>query len=302
MVDKEAAATGETTGGRERIGARLAAARKVAGLDLGDIARDTRVPLRHLSAIEADAHDSLPALPYTIGFVKTLARAVGVDAEAAAAQFRAETSKTAHVPAAIALEPLDERRLPPRELVVFSVIAVVALLGALIAYAAGLFDKAPPPPPVVVAAPAPAAPPPATTPAGTPAGKLGPIVAAGPDIAAPVAAAPVTVAAGAQVTLTPTEDVWVKIYDAQKTTVKSGIIKAGETYVVPADPPGLKLWTGKAGVLGIAVGGKALPPLGGPAQTIKDVSLVPADLVARSAPAPAPTATAPAATATAGAR
>lgn len=288
MVDKEAAATGETTGGRERIGARLAAARKAAGLDLGDIARDTRVPLRHLSAIEADAHDSLPALPYTIGFVKTLARAVGVDAEAAAAQFRAETSKTAHVPAAIALEPLDERRLPPRELVVFSVIAVVALLGALIAYAAGLFDKAPPPPPVVVAAPAPA---PAAPPAAAAAGTPGAVVAAGPDVATPVTAAPVTVAAGAQVTLTPTEDVWVKIYDAQKTTVKSGIIKAGETYVVPADPPGLKLWTGKAGVLGIAVGGKALPPLGGPAQTIKDVSLVPADLVARSAPAPAPTAT-----------
>ncbi len=279
-MDKEAAAVNETATGRERIGAKLAMARAAAGLDLVDIARDTRVPVRHLRAIEADAHDSLPALPYAIGFVKTLARAVGVDPEAAAAQFRAETSKTAHVPAAIALEPLDERRLPPRELVVFSVIAVVALLGGLIAYAAGLFDKAPPPPPVVIAAA-----PPAAAPAATPA----PMVTPDAGIATPAAgvapgtvAAPVAAPVGGQVTLTPTEDVWVKIYDAQKTTVKSGIIKAGEVYVVPADPPGLKLWTGKAGVLGIAVGGKALPPLGGPAQTIKDVSLTPADLVARS--------------------
>ena len=132
-MDKEAAAVNETASGRERIGAKLAAARTAAKLDLADIARDTRVPLRHLRAIEADAHESLPALPYTIGFVKTLARAVGVDPEAAAAQFRAETSKTAHVPAAIALEPLGERRLPPRELVMFSIVAVVALLGGIIA-------------------------------------------------------------------------------------------------------------------------------------------------------------------------
>jgi hypothetical protein len=157
----------------------------------------------------------------------------------------------------------------------------VALLGGIIAYAAGLFDKAPPPPPVVIAAPAP-----------TPAPAVAPDVSIATP-GAPVAAAPGTVAAvapaavpvGGQVTLTPTEDVWVKIYDAQRTTVKSGIIKAGEVYVVPADPPGLKLWTGKAGVLGIAVGGKALPPIGGPAQTVKDVSLAPADLVARSAAA-----------------
>ena len=42
----------------------------------GRIGVDTRVPVRHLRAIEADAHDSLPALPYAIGFVKTLARAL----------------------------------------------------------------------------------------------------------------------------------------------------------------------------------------------------------------------------------
>lgn len=50
--------------------------------------------------------------------------------------------------------------------------------------------------------------------------------------------------------------------------------------------------TGKAGVLGIAIGGKALAPIGGPVQTVKDVSLAPADLAARSAAAaaaPAPT-------------
>jgi len=285
----------ETINGRDRIGARLAAARTAAGLELADIARDTRVPLRHLRAIEADAHESLPALPYTIGFVKTLARAVGVDPEAAAAQFRAETSKTAHVPAAVALEPLDERRLPPRELVVFSLIAGVALVGGIIAYASGVFDKAPPPPPVVIAAavPAPALENSPDIGVATPA--AGVVL---PPAVGPTAAAPVSVTG--QVTFTPTEDVWVKIYDAQGTTVKSGILTAGAVFVVPPMPPALMIRTGKPGVLGIAIAGKPLAPIGGPVQTIKDVSLAPADLVARSAamaagtPVAAP-ATAPAA-------
>ena len=75
--------------GAQRTGAVLAAAREAAGIDLVDLARESRVPLRHLTAIEADSHASLPALPYTVGFVKTFARAVGLDPEALALQFRA---------------------------------------------------------------------------------------------------------------------------------------------------------------------------------------------------------------------
>jgi cytoskeletal protein RodZ len=296
-VDSELPANDSVTT-RSTLGATLAAARTRAKVSLADIARDTRVPERHLKAIETDAHDSLPALPYAIGFVKSFARAVGVDPEAAAAQFRAETSKTAHVPAAVALEPLDERRLPSRELVVVSVAAVALLVGGIVAYSAGLFDKAPPPPPVVIrAAPAASAASNAPVPSAGPVA-LGaapnavttmpaPEAVPGAPVVAPVAAGPVAI--------TPTEDVWVKIYDRQRNVVKSGIIKAGETFPVPADPPGLMLWTGKAGVLGITISGKPIPPLGGPAQTIKDVSLAPADLVARAVAAPAPPAATPAA-------
>lgn len=295
-MDSELPATGENLATRASLGATLAAARAKAKVSLADIARETRVPERHLRAIEADAHDNLPALPYAIGFVKSFARAVGVDADAAAAQFRAETSKTAHAPAHVALEPLDERRLPSREVVVISLVAVGLLLGGIVAYSAGLFDKAPPPPPVVIQQAAPAAavvpPPQGVTPvppsgpvALTPAPDAVTIMPA-PD-APPGAPAGTTIAAG-PVALTPTEDVWVKIYDRSHTVVKSGIIKAGETYPVPADPPGLMLWTGKAGVLGITVGGKPIPPLGGPAQTIKDVSLAAPDLAARAASATPP--------------
>lgn len=283
VLESEDFRMNESGHSRERLGATLAAARNAAGLELADIARDTRVPIRHLRAIEADAHDSLPAIPYTIGFVKALAQAVGVDPEAAAAQFRAETSKTAHIPATLALEPLDERRLPPRGLVVITIGIALALIAGMVAYGAGLFDPATPPPPIVVDA----TPTPVATPVVEPV--LAPIVAetgAAPGAAPGATTVPITaapIATGSGVTITATEDVWIKISDAARNTVMMGILKPGEVYTVPADPPGLLLWTGKAGALRVAVGGKVVAPLGGPVQTVRNVSLNAADLLARNA-------------------
>ena len=278
--------------GAQRTGAILSTAREAAGISLVDIARDTRVPVRHLKAIDIDDHTNLPALPYAIGFVKSYARAVGLDPEAVAAQFRAETSKTAHVPSVPSLEPLDERRVPGRRVVLGSVAATVAIIALLSAWGSGMFD--PPPPPVAVATVVDAAEPvpgpievptemPETDPGRLPAG------------VAPLAVAPVSAGATGPVVLTATEDVWIKVYDrATRTSAKIGILKAGERFAVPADPPGLLLWTGKAGALQVSVGGRTLPPLGGPAETVRDVSLAAADLVARTAPAVLPVAVPPA--------
>ena len=290
------------TGAPRRVGAVLADARATAGITLVDIARETRVPLRHLQAIENDAHDSLPALPYTTGFVKSFARAVGLDPEATAAQFRAETNKTAHVPAAPAMEPLDERRLPPRGLLTISIVGVVAIVGAVVAYSAGMFDHKLPAEPTVVAEAPKATTEPAPAPAPTPtpveatpqvassdaaASPVPPPVAATPagqPAAAPVATVPM---AGGAVSITAIEDAWFRVsgWDAAANrivTIKTGVLAKGERFDVPPTP-GLKLWTGRAGALRISVGGRVLPPLGGPVQTVKNVSLNPGDLIARAA-------------------
>ncbi len=285
--------------GAKRTGAMLAAARAAAGIELADIAKETRVPLRHLRALENDDHEAMPALPYAIGFVKAFARAVGLDPEAIATQFRAETSKVAHVPTPVTLEPLDERRLPSSWLVAASLAAVVLVVAALSAWGAGWFDPAVPAATEAVAvAPAPdsAAPAAAAAPAlpddtsATAAAPMGTEVtpAADPAASAPVLpAAPL--AASGSVVLTAKEDVWIKVYDrATRTSARTGILKAGESYTVPGDQPGLQLWTGKAGALIVTVAGKQIPPLGGPVQTVRDVSLLPADLVARASATPNP--------------
>jgi cytoskeleton protein RodZ len=80
----------ETVVGAESVGARLRSAREAHGLSLDDIAARTRVPTRHLKAIEDDAFDQLPAAPYSVGFAKAFADAVGLNREEIGREFRAE--------------------------------------------------------------------------------------------------------------------------------------------------------------------------------------------------------------------
>lgn len=277
--------------GSPRVGERLRRARVEKGLELTDIARETRVPLRHLTAIETDAHDSLPALTYSIGFVKTFARAVGLPSEEVAAQFKAETNKSAHVPQTMPLEPLDEGRVFPRGIVIGTAIVVLAIIVGVWAFGGGLFQNEPAPPAPVEAAPI--EPSPEEDPALS--GDLGVPPEPTGDVGVPTASAPIgaagvaqpldpsaaPVAAGGPVVITAASEVWIKVYDAAQQTVKMGTLKAGESYTVPADRGDLQLWTGRAGALRISVGGRAIPPLGGPEQMVQDVSLAPAALLAR---------------------
>ena len=277
--------------GSPRVGERLRRARVEKGLELTDIARDTRVPLRRLAAIESDAHDSLPALTYSIGFVKTFARVVGLPPEEMAAQFKAETNKVAHVPQTMPLEPLDESRVPPRGIVVATLLAVVVVIAGIWAFGNGMFEREPMPPvPAEVAAPVEPSPEDDITAgadAGLPAtGDIGvPPATAAADAALaagqPLDPSAAPVAAGGPVVLTATTEVWIKVYDAAQQTVKMGILQPGESYAVPADRGDLQLWTGRAGALRITVNGQAIAPLGGPEQTVQDVSLTPAALLAR---------------------
>jgi transcriptional regulator with XRE-family HTH domain len=72
------------------IGAALRTARQTLGLSLIEISETTRVRERHLEAIEAGQIDQLPSRPFTIGYVRAYAKALGLDADATAVRFRTE--------------------------------------------------------------------------------------------------------------------------------------------------------------------------------------------------------------------
>ena len=99
----------ETT---QTVGERLQAARLAAGLELSDIAGRTRVPLRHLEAIERGDYGALPATTYATGFTRAYARALELDDVTLVRDLREELQHIAEAPEYQPYEAADPARVP----------------------------------------------------------------------------------------------------------------------------------------------------------------------------------------------
>ena len=261
------------------VGERLRAARDEKGLSLEDIAAQTRIPRRHLEAIEAAEWDRLPAPTYTIGFARSYAAVVGLDRAEVADQLRSEMGgQRASMFTAEVFEPADPARTMPKSLVIGAILVVIVLVLAMSWLSRRSLDQ---PDEAVAnaaaatpAAPTAAAPPPAPTPAQQP------------------------------VTLAATDAVWLQVYEKGGQTFFSGLLQPGQTFAVPSTAAAPLLKTGKPEALRITVGNTIAPAVGPPATRVADVSLLPADLLktgqasapaaqAATPPPPKPTRSAP---------
>lgn len=143
------------------IGAALKAAREFRGLSLEEVADSTRIRRSYLAAIEEMRLEDLPSRPFTIGYVRAYAKALGMDAEAAVERFKAdEPAPDAALPEPIGVQPEKDPRLT------LVLVAGALIIGAIILWNVAqraLSEREPPPPhtaPEAVAAapPAPAGP------------------------------------------------------------------------------------------------------------------------------------------------
>ena len=250
-------------------GERLRAAREKTGLSLEDIAAQTRIPRRHLESLELSDWEKLPAPTYTIGFAKSFASAVGLDRADIGDQLRAEMggarppTMTAEV-----FEPVDPARTMPKGLVFGAIAAVIVLVLVMSWLSRRSLEQPEEITNVAVAeSPAPA-----------------------------VAAAPAPATGQQPVVLAATDAVWLQVYERGGATLFSGVLQPGQTFAVPPTATAPLLKTGKPEALKVTVGNQVAQPVGPPATTVNDVSLLGADLMkagpAASAPAPAPQAAA----------
>ncbi len=253
----------------ERVGDKLREARVKAGLDLSDIATKTRVPLRHLAAIESGDYAALPSATYCIGFVKAFARSVGEDEAGLARQLREELGQRPPEERyeATIIEDHDSGPVPSRKLAITAAIIAALLVGGYFLWRSISVGGADPTAAVVeAAAPAPTN-----------------------NEAAPVAA---PANAKGEVVLTAKEGVWVRVYDAKDKVLFEKEMTPGERYLVPADADNPMIRTGRADLVNVTVDGKEVPALGPAEHTVKDVGVSAAALAARTPPAVPPSASA----------
>lgn len=242
----------------QTVGERLRAAREAKGLSLAEVAARTRVPLRHLEAIEASDFAGLPSATYAVGFVRSYARAIDADEVKLAHDTRIEVANTTRAtPAYQPYEVADPKRVPSRSVVIVATgVAVAVLVLAILFFATTVFRG------------------------GSPGASAPPLVATVPAAAPSAAPMPAT---GGQVRLTANDEVWVRVYDAADKTLKIGTLKPGESYDVPPDANNPMINVGRPDKLAITLNGSAVAPLGTGERAIKDVPIGPAALAARAA-------------------
>ncbi len=300
----------------ETVGQDLREARLRRGDDLATVSRVLKIRKDHLEALEEDRFEALPGRTYAVGFVRSYADYLGLDAVQCVERFKAEIAgRSDESPPPITLIDEDEhRRLPQGWKIIAGVVLVLVLYGAYqLAESADRMLRepqtaAPPqqmlPKPAVVAhrKPAPSVvvlpPPPQTTP---PAAAQSAPTTGVPDQTAPegTAAAPGAVQpSGVAAPLPPGQSygeqnrnarVSLRMHQAARILVQgpdgnvfiNRTLKPGDTYHVP-NLVGMTLTTSNAGAVELDLDGLAMGLVGKTNETTEALSLDPQAITDRT--------------------
>ena len=261
-------------------------------MSIEDAATQLRINKRYLQALEEGRIKDLPGAAYAVGFVRSYATALGLDADDAVRRFR-DMSGTAVTKSGdlVFPEPVPRRGIPTG---VLAALGLALAMGGYIAWyqwsgrGERVVDAVPPLPPRLEravetpdtqetpAAPVVVAPAPAPAPAPVP-------VAAPPP--------PVIDPDKPRVVIRAKGESWVQIRDNPGNRVLTDrVLRAGEIIEIP-NRPGIVLTTGKAESLDILVDGQGVDPFGGPGVR-RNIVLEPDRLrpppTQANTPAPAP--------------
>ncbi|MBS0481383.1 MAG: DUF4115 domain-containing protein [Proteobacteria bacterium] len=245
----------------ESVGARLMRAREASGMSRAQMAELTKIPERHLAEIEANNFGALPARTYAVGFSRSYAKALGLNDQEIVDAVRAELGQIEPAPVRglPAFEPGDPARVPGSRFAWFAALAALLVVIGGFAFAWRSYYS----------------------PAGTLPSAL-PAETSAPAAAASQAPAPAAAPTGGPVVFTAmAPKVWVKFYDGTGKQLMQKEMAQGETWTVPQDVADVKLWTANPQALAITVGGKTVPKLSEIQQTLKDVPVTAAALLAR---------------------
>jgi cytoskeletal protein RodZ len=251
------------------LGEEFRSAREARSLSLSDVAERLHIRSVYLAAIEDEDWHVIGAPVYVRGFMRTYARFLGLDPEAAVARFAAAVPadipapSTPRPPAANTMEKRAAEQASPSLAAILSI--VVAVLVVLFVgyefyqYRAG----APAAVPLAQGSAVPEAAV-AATPAADPAADSNNPLAAIPPLSSPSPAAPAAAKHG--LSLRVTETSWLRV-TVDGTVVLEGTLPAGSAKSFTGKVADLRV--GNAGGVRIAVNGHPLGPLGASGDVVE---------------------------------
>lgn len=138
-----------------RLGDELREARVALGHSVAELAAELRIRRAHLEALEEGRLRDLPGAAYAVGFVRSYATALGLDADEMARRFRDVSGSTAQRPKLVFPEPVPERGMPAGLLVGVGAVLAIGAYVAWFNWSSGgtrTVDVVPPVPPRLEAA------------------------------------------------------------------------------------------------------------------------------------------------------
>src|SRR5689334_25235068 len=116
----------------DSVGATLRAARLNRGEDPDHVAAALKMKREHVEAIEDNDFSRLPGRTYAIGFVRSYARYLGLDAEVMVQRFKEESAGREHDKTVDLVFPdaPEEKRAANGSLIVVAVVIAAAIAGA----------------------------------------------------------------------------------------------------------------------------------------------------------------------------
>jgi cytoskeleton protein RodZ len=277
------------------------------GLTVEDMSESLRIRRVYLAALEDGRVKDLPAPAYAVGFVRTYARALGLDDDEVVRRFREASGVVVQRKLDLVFpEPVPDRGVPAGALVlVGAILAIGAYVGWYQWSGTGTrtVDAVPVPPPAIEQAIREPTPPEVPPVVGAP--PTGASASAAPALGAvnprPPAVAPVPPATVASVppaaeegriVLRATADAWLMVRNGKGgPALINKVLRAGESFTVPPEP-GLVLATGNIRNLEILVDGAASAGFvpGSPARRgiLLDPDKLKAEKIGATAAAPPP--------------
>jgi cytoskeleton protein RodZ len=279
---------------RPAVGQVLRARRLSLGLEEAAIASRLKIRRDQVAAIEACNYASLPGRAYALGYIRSYAGLLGLDADAIIESFKSEAAaqQLGKPPVLVFPDTQGPRGWPTGRLLAAGGVAAALLYGFVHLLSPAPAPVAAPLPPessVTVVDAVPVPPPVRVPPSPTVATPAPPVAA---EAASPVPApanqdvAPVlpVPARAARITLTATAPTYVQVKDpslpAAQSILVARLLVPGETFAAP-DREGLLLLTGNAGGLRIDVDGRNAGVLGKSGEVIRRLPLDPAYFLSR---------------------
>jgi cytoskeleton protein RodZ len=250
------------------FGASFKQARESKGVSLGQIATETRISTRFLTAIENEEFHQLPGGIFNRGFVRAYAERVGLDPDQAVADYErlAGAGEPAQTPSITANPPPAkiERHL--------YLIAIGALLALIVVFyvvtrdTGNIAQTAGPTAPAPVSEPATPVPAPVTTTPTTPPEQPAETAATEPEL-------PTRPATALSIELEAREPTWIKITTDGTTVVSGEVLAPGTTRKFTAQSS-IGVTVGNAAGLSLKINDIQAKPLGRSGQ-VRELNITP---------------------------